>query len=113
LDGVLLGMIASLLVIVFLWKPYFLFSKSFKMPISIYVKMYAKHLLILAIVVTLLHFIIPTLGICGESSWSKLLLDGVVLALCSTLIIGSITYVFESGMRDFVKRVLNMLKIRR
>lgn len=113
LDGVLLGMIASLLVIVFLWKPYFLFSKGFKMPISIYVKMYAKHLLILAIVVTLLHFIIPTLGICGESSWSKLLLDGVVLALCLTLIIGSITYVFESGMRDFVKRVLNMLKIRR
>ena len=44
LQGVLLGVLISLLLIIFCWKPYFLFRKGLRLPLRIYVVLYIKHL---------------------------------------------------------------------
>lgn len=45
LHGVLLGVLISLLIVVFCWKPWFLFCKGLRLPLRIYVVMYVKHLI--------------------------------------------------------------------
>lgn len=51
LHGVLSGVLISLLIIVFCWKPYFLFRKGLRQRLWIYVYMYIKHLIIAVICV--------------------------------------------------------------
>lgn len=46
LNGILSGVLISLILVVCCWKPYYLFSRGFKIKISLYCKLYIKHLLL-------------------------------------------------------------------
>ena len=41
---VLLGVLISLFLVVFCWKPYYLFRKALKQRLKLYIIMYVKHL---------------------------------------------------------------------
>lgn len=58
LTGILSGVLISLLVVVYSWKPYFLYKKGFKESISEYVLHYAKYLSLLAVGCLLSRYII-------------------------------------------------------
>lgn len=49
LNGILCGTLVSFILIVFLWKPVFLFKRGFKLSISGYITNYIKHILVLII----------------------------------------------------------------
>ena len=46
LNGILTGVLISSLIVIFLWKPYWLFSRGFKIPIYKYLIFYFYHLVI-------------------------------------------------------------------
>lgn len=50
LHGVLLGVLISQVLVIFCWKPYWLFRNGFKTPLRVYIKMYGKHLFMFAFV---------------------------------------------------------------
>lgn len=53
LNGILIGIITSLIVIVLVWKPIFLYKKGFKISYLQYVRLYAKHVFALILTVGL------------------------------------------------------------
>ena len=105
LHGILGGVIVSQLIIIFTWKPYFLFTRGMKEPFGIYVVLYAKHLLAGAacfLAVRTIGGLIPIDPAAGL--WSFLPYAAIIFLSC-TLILGGLLYAVEPGMRSFISRM--------
>lgn len=102
LEGILLGNTISLILIVCLWKPYFLFTKGFKISIKRY---WYNWLLYIGII--FLSFIICNILI-DESfidNWLSWLLYAITLFATFAIISLVFLLLFTRGMRDFLKRI--------
>ena len=108
LHGILLGVIISQLIIIFTWKPYFLFTKGLKEPVWIYAVLYAKHLLAGAVAFFAVKALCGVIGIDPAAGiWNFILYASIVFTGCA-LVLGVLLYAMEFGMRSFVKRMLTI-----
>ena len=109
LHGILGGVIISQVLVVFMWKPYFLFSQGLREPISAYIVLYLKHLVVGGVcyyVVQAIGSLLPVNPTCGV--W-HFLLYAVIIFSCCLFLLGGMLYVFEPGMRSFLKRMLTVV----
>lgn len=110
LVGVLLGDLASSLTIICIWKPYFLFSKGFKVSIWIYWRKIIKYMTILLIVwifsgIIIRFLICPLMNIDSFSIWVVFSL--LVVSIFSILYLIGL-FLFDSGtMRNLFVRLRN------
>lgn len=72
LNGILTGTLISLIMVVFIWKPYFLFRKAFRTSIFSYIYNYLKHLIILIVSYILWNIVYNKLRLSynGDNIWS-------------------------------------------
>ena len=107
LYGILLGVLISQFVVIFCWQPYFLFKKGLKVPLSIYIKIYAKNLTVF--ILSILVIQLSTNYICHVSSdsWISLIYTGSIhsITFAAFMFIG--LYTTTNGMKAFVKRAYN------
>jgi len=105
LPGVLIGPVVSMLLIVGIWKPYFLYSKGFKISVWPYWRSIFKFLLIFAVAWGFSAFILKFVKINPENGY----LQWTIYAICVTTIFSvahfALMYLFEPGMRKFFKRI--------
>lgn len=104
-NGVLVGVIISLLVIIVGWKPYFLFSSGFKVNYVNYFKLYTKNFLIVTIVGMALNYCFDLLGLNPYKSmlyfiWYSAL---YVFFIFTSILIGY--YFFVKEMKIFIERL--------
>lgn len=105
LKGILLGGIVSKLLIVILWKPYFLYTKGFKMPLWKYWinwLIYLSLIFLSTFIVNLLLQSVPHLQI-RIYGWGNWLLYSIIL-VAVYFIIGFIVLLSTYGMRRVVSR---------
>ncbi len=110
LHGVLLGVLISLLLIIFCWKPYFLFRKGLRLPLKIYVVMYVKHLVAAMFCVSLIYSIFGQIVLFNPVNgiFSFLLYSGFMMIVYAVLLMLLLCLVGQ-GMRDFVWRIARMV----
>ena len=108
LHGILGGVIISQLLIIFAWKPYFLFTKGMKEPIGIYIWPYAKHLLAGAACVVAVRAVGGLIPIDPAADIWHFLPFASIVFVSATLILGGLLYAFEPAMRSFVARMLRV-----
>ena len=106
LPGVLCGPLLSIVVIIYIWKPYYLFSRGFKLSVFKYWKLFAIN--ISATIISFFatgsifsNFIeehIPT------DNWSGLIASGVIYTIIMTAITIIAYYTVSAGFRDFIHR---------
>ena len=110
IEGVLLGGVVSYVVIVYGWKPYYLFTKGFR-------KGYAKDFLLpylrrLFIVILFATILYVTLAYALPSADSFLML--FVHAITITIVVAAymyiIMYLFTDGMKSFHRRIVSIAK---
>lgn len=105
LPGVLLGPVLGLLLIVGLWKPYFLYSKGFKISLWPYWRTIFKFLAITAIAWVASAFILKFITINPENGY----LQWTIYAICVTgifsVLLFALMYISEPGMRKFFTRI--------
>lgn len=106
LDGILTGVIISLLLIVNVWKPYFLFSNKFSTSIMWYIRLYAKLLLIFAVCFLLTSALLNVLNINPEADIKTFVIYAVISVGVFCLSLFLLLYVFESSMRMFTRRFI-------
>lgn len=108
LTGVLSAPLISTLIIVYLWKPYFLYHKGFKKSVIHFFMLFAKHLLIILI------------AYCGALCLFKLCYEPSLLCISWLYFIGGIVifsllmlsfstflfYIFSSGFRVLILRFI-------
>ena len=109
LKGILLGGIISQTIILCLWKPYFLFSKGFKLPIRKYWSNWAKYMSTTIISWCSTFYIISNLfeNKYAYESWLNLINYICVLSITSILSHFTFLYLATNGMKNFTKRILN------
>lgn len=106
LNGILLGSIISMFLMVKIWKPYFLFTNKFTYPISWYVKLYGKLIFIFIASFIFTNSILYILNIDPEEALMSFIIYSVISVGVFSLSLFSMLYVFESSMRVFVKRFI-------
>ena len=106
LKGLLLANIISLLIIVYGWKPYFLFKKGFNLSLWIYWLGILK-LLILFGVALFLFKMVNTLFIMNNENynWFELILLSLYISTTFAFIQFILLYLGTNGMKNLIKRL--------
>ncbi len=108
--GILLGKIVSLLAIVVLWKPYYLFSSGFKMPIILYWKNALKNYAISGFSIGAAIYtlrVIPVNPYVNLWNWLLYAFIGMLIFLTYDL---TATMLFAKGAKDSFNRIKNIRK---
>ena len=112
LSGVLCGSLVSLILIVLIWKPIFLFHWGLKEPLGVYIGLYLKHLLIL---VASFAAVIPLAGLLPidpAQSLPAFLVYALAVFAASVIVTGGLAWMTETGFRSFVSRTYSVIRNR-
>lgn len=108
--GILLGKITSLLAIVVLWKPYYLFTSGFKEPVSIYWKGVIRNYGISFVSFALAIYAIKYIPFDPyQSLWEWALYAAIGMTIFLTIELGA-TLLFAKGAKDSLSRIKNIRK---
>ena len=106
--GILLGKIVSLLAIVVLWKPYYLFTSGFKESVSIYWKGAIRNYGISIFSIVFVTYIITFVPINPyHSIWDWVLYAAICMGIFLTIDF-SATLLFAKGANDSLSRIKNI-----
>ena len=108
--GILLGKIASLIPIVVIWKPYYLFSSGFKKSVWIYWKGVIPNYAISAFAIGSSLFFLKFVPINPYHTISDWVIYGAIGTLFFLLIELSATLLFAKGAKDSLYRIKNIRK---
>lgn len=112
LNGILIGVNISLIVIVIFWKPYYVYKRGFCISIKGYIKEYIVHLVLTAIAIIACVKIENYINLNPFDSYYSLIAYMVIMSLLFICISYGLFFLFTSGMRMFSKRILILLKIK-
>lgn len=108
LSGVLCGPLVSTIAIVYLWKPYFLFSKGFKKSVFHYYKLFFIHLISILFAhlgaECLTDKIYPP-TILGET-WMNWIMGTFLFTASMSIFSISLLFIFSSNLRSFIHRFI-------
>lgn len=108
LPGILLGVFLSLVIVVFLWKPIWLFKKGFKEKIAIYILMYIKYLLIGSLLWLLCTIIYRYLKI-DVTSFGDFVINSIYSAGIFFILITLIIFSVDQSVRNRIKSIINKI----
>lgn len=109
LEGVLLGGITSQILIVGIWKPYFLFKKAFNENILIYWSNWIKFMLAVLLPWLSIPYFIKDLGLINPDSFLNWLLYSIIITILYSVSSYILMYISSKGMRRFTKRIINKI----
>ncbi|MBO7192801.1 MAG: sugar transporter [Bacteroidaceae bacterium] len=107
LPGVLCGPLASLIAIIFIWKPYYLFSKGFKLSVLIYWKIFIANILTSIAAFFASGFIYDSFvkEHIQPGTWSGLILGGSIYVIIIVIVTAISYYITSAGFRDSMHRI--------
>ena len=109
LHGVLIGVLLSLIIVVFMWKPYFLFHKGMKRPVREYVLIYVKHLSALIIVCTCIYLLLPHISIDPIKSVGNFVSYSIIIIVVFFFSLFLSLFFLEREMRSFAVRLKRVI----
>lgn len=106
LNGVLWGNVISLVLIICIWKPYFLYSKGFKQSVFEYWVQYVTNILIFVVCSFIVSYLIKYLNLRPEVNYFNWILYAAInCVVFASIYFGSMLFL-SKGMRDFVYRFI-------
>ena len=109
LNGILTGVLFSLFLIVFCWKPYMLYMNGFKIKFSYYIVMYMKHIAILTICLVITCFVLNHFELEANMSLEYFVFSVVVYNGLFLVILFGFSFCVLRSFRSFLYRFLNKI----
>lgn len=108
LPGVLCGPLISTIVIVYMWKPYFLFHKGLKKSILLYIKEFCIHLFAILVAYSIAEFLAGKVfnQVPLSASWKNWILGSLLFTSLMTTFSTILLYCVSSGFRSFIYRFI-------
>lgn len=110
LPGILTGSLISLIVVVFCWRPLFLFRKGICVNFKIYVKLYFKQAFAIVTSFIISDWIIDNFFSSPINSFVDLMLYGISYSLIFGVLSLCILLYIDAGMRRFFKKLRAYLR---
>ncbi|KGL56219.1 sugar transporter [Porphyromonas gulae] len=110
LSGILSGVLISLILIVHIWKPYFLCRNGLSIPVR---KYYLKYLFYCAVILLsgfTTHWLLGPADIHAGLSFTKWAIFLLKHFLLFFLFVYAITFLLDKGMKDFSQRIFHIIK---
>lgn len=106
LEGILLGSVVSLSLIVGVWKPYFLFSKGFRLPVLHYWRIFLQHSFFTAVSIGLAQVCCDVMINASfmRKGWFNWIYSAIIFTLIISFVHFVILYIGTQGMKGLVKR---------
>ena len=106
LPGVLCGPLVSIVTIIYIWKPYYLFSRGFKLSVFKYWELFATNISATAIAFLGTDYIYETyiLYHIPTDNWGGLIANGAIYSVIIIILEVAIYYIVSTGFRDFLQR---------
>lgn len=111
LKGVLLGGITSQILIVGIWKPYFLFKKAFHENILVYWANWIKFLFVILFPWISISYFTQEFNIIEPNSFINWILYAIIITSLYSISSYLLMYITSQGMRRFTKRFINKITI--
>lgn len=108
LNGVLIGIIISLILIVLLWKPYYIFRYGIKSSVTHYYFQYFLHLIVL-ITGSIIAKCLMSLINYNESSYIEVFFASTIALFIFIITTFIILYLITRSMRMFTYRIRNII----
>ena len=110
LNGILLGVVVSLIVIVLFWKPYFLFTRALCGYLKSYILIYLKHLFLFCVSCFICQYIIHSFVNLTANNW----INVVYITIISCTLFGMILLlglvISRCGIVRFKSRIIGLIK---
>ena len=109
LGGVLMGPLFSIIIIIYIWKPYYLFAKGFKVPVINYWVSLSKYIIISLGTIYATNYIYQTfaLKLIAPTNWGGLFMHGMIYVTLTTLSLSLTYYILFHEFRQTVHRIIN------
>ena len=111
INGVLIGSILSLIFVVLLWKPHFLFSNGMKIKSKTYFSMYIKQFLVSVFVVFICEYALKIISIDPTISLVNFLIYCFLVFMAVSLLLLLMYLCFVNGMKLLIVRFKIQLNI--
>lgn len=107
LPGVLLGPLVSIIAIIFIWKPYYLFSRGFKISVWKYWQTFCAHLVVAIVAYSASAYICEQVirPFITATGWTGLIVEGALFLITISLFTFVCFYLTSKGFRDIVGRI--------
>lgn len=109
INGVLTGIIISQILIILIWKPYFLFHYGFQISIRPYIILNTKCIIPMIISGTIAYLCGWAIGYSLYEASTVNILKGIVVFLIYICISISLLFILTNGMKDGVKRIKRLI----
>lgn len=108
LSGVLWGSLSSLILVIYTWKPYFLYTRGFNRPVTQYILFFSKHLLLqgasLYFTYCLVQLLLSKIQVFEEPTWIGWILTAVVFTTMFVVLVFVSFYLFSKPFRTLLHR---------
>lgn len=109
LNGVLLGVISSLIIIIGIWKPYYLFSNAFNGGFTHYIIVYLKHIIATLFAVIIVLKVVEKVNLDVEN-WGHLLINSISDSLIFVSVLVLFMILFRTKILQFFYRIKSFSK---
>lgn len=110
LPGILMGVLISLIAIIFFWKPYYVFKKGLEAPIRIYVLKYLKHIIAFVVAFAAFRYVYTLLPLPSPTTILTFVEHVAVVAVLMGMPLAIILWIADKGMRAFTNRIYHLIK---
>ena len=106
LPGVLCGPLVSIIAIIYIWKPYYLFSRGFKLSVYEYWKLFTINISASIVAFLATDYIYETFihSYISTSNWVGLIINGATYSIILAILTAVAYYITSTGFRDFIHR---------
>lgn len=110
IEGILLGTLVSIVLIVVLWKPYFVFKNGFNKSVWLYWKGILPIIIVLSLSIILINYSITYIPYdTGSSNILNFLIHAFKVAAIIVLIYGTLLLLFINGFKMFCLRMKKII----
>ena len=108
LPGILVGPVVSLIVVAHCWKPYFLYSRGFKISYLHYLFLFFSHIVPLVGSYFITTFVLQYINLSILSTWLFWIVNGALFIFVEMVVVIFLLYPFSHGLRGFVSRFIKL-----
>lgn len=110
LNGVISGVLISLVVVIVIWKPYYLITRKMKGFGRSYLWLFFSHLIAFGGISALCSWLFRNIIAVGQGSLIQFLLHAALLAVSFVIMMFVTLYCISDGMRNVTKRFINFFR---